>query len=378
MRMRSKLIRFIILVIVILTTACDKGELPDIEKSHSITIIYLEANNNLRAEALKALNDLEIGIGKDMKSVGTVLAYIKNTDKIGYLLNIQPDNDPYTINSDTIKIFESTSKSDGGQMKRVLSFIKESYKAEDYNLILWSHGTSWTPARNPSPSIGALSFGEDRGQNIDLLEIKDALPMQFNYIIFDACAMASIEVLYELRHKAKYIIASPTDVLSEGFPYQNIVEFFGRATKQNVIQLATKYFEYYDQRSGLLRSAAISVTDLSKLEELSSCLDSINQKQNHLFKTAGIQRLDFTQGFPVQLYDFKDFIDHTYSDKDKLRIDEILKKTLIYRNHTPEFLGNRIDAFSGMTISLLKRSDVFFPYYSGLEWSKKTNIDLVK
>ena len=32
------------------------------------------------------------------------------------------------------------------------------------------------------------------------------------FILFDACLMSSIEVLYDLRDKAKYVIASPAEL----------------------------------------------------------------------------------------------------------------------------------------------------------------------
>src|SRR5690606_1167831 len=137
--------------------------------------------------------------------------------------------------------------------------------------------------------------------------------MHFNYIIFDACSMANIEVLFEFRNKANYIIASPTDVLSDGFPYQNILPHIDSGSEEDIKKIASAYFNYYNARTGLHRSATISVTDLSRLEALSDYIGSLNLEDGHSFSTDGLQRMDFTHGFPVPLYDFGDFISKNYS-----------------------------------------------------------------
>ena len=37
----------------------------------------------------------------------------------------------------------------------------------------------------------------------------------FDFILFDACYMASVECTYELRNKAEYILASPTETMAD-------------------------------------------------------------------------------------------------------------------------------------------------------------------
>ena len=46
---------------------------------------------------------------------------------------------------------------------------------------------------------------------------------QWQYVIFDACFMSSVEALYDLRSVAPYIVASPAEVMSGGFPYSTMV-----------------------------------------------------------------------------------------------------------------------------------------------------------
>ena len=59
----------------------------------------------------------------------------------------------------------------------------------------------------------------------------------FDYILFDACLMSQVEVAYELRDTADYLILSPAEVMSAGFPYFKITKYLLSAdnSEQNAI-----------------------------------------------------------------------------------------------------------------------------------------------
>ena len=42
--------------------------------------------------------------------------------------------------------------------------------------------------------------------------------------------MSCVEVAYDLRHAAQYIIASPTEIMGDGFPYGTVAPLFFRET----------------------------------------------------------------------------------------------------------------------------------------------------
>lgn len=371
--MRRRKFCYLIVFFFSFLVSCEKQD--DIlakEISTNVTIVYLEANNDLGSEARKTINDLEDGFANYPN--GIILAYIKDNNQYGYLLQIAADKNPHRIVSDTIKVFDVDMKTEGIQVHSVLSDIKDLYKSDQYNLILWSHGTAWAPAPDYYSGPQVFSFGEDRGKQMDILDLRDALPMHFNYIIFDACSMASIEVLYEFKDKANYIIASPTDVLSEGFPYRKIVPYLFTGSKENILKIAKTYFEHYDAQNGMYRSATISVVDLSKLEKLASSLRSITRKGDSVFSTESVERLDFTIGFPVPIYDFGSFMSKNYAAEEFKQLSTVMDEVIIYKNNTPEFLGNKLSTFSGLTISSPRISDRYYDYYLNLEWNKATGM----
>ncbi|MVZ60689.1 clostripain-related cysteine peptidase [Sphingobacterium humi] len=358
-----------------LLSSCKKNEDPLLNESSSLTIVYLEANNNLRMEARKTINDLEKGVAISGNPKNTIIAYIKDNDSYGYLLKISPDNSAYNIISDTIKVFDWQDKSNAEHIKTVLNYISSEFQSDYYNLILWSHGTSWAPNLSDHSQFQPFSFGEDRGKQIDILDLKEALPMYFNYIIFDACSMASIEVLYEFRNKAKYIVASPTDILSDGFPYDQIIPFISGKNQEDVCKIADTYIQVYDKMEGLNKSASVSVTDMVKIDKIARYVKSINSKRaNKYYKTNKVQRLDFTPGFPVPLYDFGDFIAENYSIDEHAEVKKILEEVIIYKNSTPSFLGNEVSTFSGMAISAPDNSSAYYDYYVNLGWNKNVEM----
>lgn len=81
------------------------------------------------------------------------------------------------------------------------------------------------------PGAGALttrSFG-DTGRSIDITDFAAAVKAQnyrTDYLLFDACFMANIETLYDLRECTDYVIAAPCEIMGEGFPYERAMPWF--------------------------------------------------------------------------------------------------------------------------------------------------------
>lgn len=99
-------------------------------------------------------------------------------------------------------------------MKSVLQNIIAKYLADDYGLVFSSHGSVLIP--------GTKSFGSNDSDKVATLEIKDIsanLPVKFKFLIFDACIMADITTIYQIRSNADHSIASVAPVPGHGFNY---------------------------------------------------------------------------------------------------------------------------------------------------------------
>jgi hypothetical protein len=329
-----------------------------------MVLVYMEANNDLRYDALNSINQMEKGAGG---IDGVLLVYIKTESTTSYLLRIKQDADGNRIVSDTVKVYNNSLPSDAQFLHQVIDYAQKEYPAETYGLVLWSHATSWAPAND---KVKVQSFGQDSGKEMDVIDLRNALPDNLEFIVFDACSMGAVEVLYEFKDKAKYIIASPAETLAESFPYSVITPLLFQGSEK-LADIAKAYFNYYNAYTDNRRSATVALVKTSELPALATEMKALiagKKQYGDLLTNSGVQRLDYTSGFPVPGYDFGDFLAHNFASSDLEKIKIQLNKTLLYKAATPEFLGVPIKSFSGLTCYIPYLGDSKLAYYKKLGW----------
>lgn len=109
-------------------------------------------------------------------------------------------------------------------MLRVLGDMIKLSPSTNYGLIFGSHGTSWMKGN----AVSGRSFGDDAGYNINIPEMADALEeafsgKQLDFILFDACMMATAEVCYEFKDVTDYLIGAVVETHVYGHPYDVIL-----------------------------------------------------------------------------------------------------------------------------------------------------------
>ncbi len=109
-------------------------------------------------------------------------------------------------------------------MRSVFKEMKRLAPSDSYGLILGSHGTGWMPGN----SVKTKAFGDDNRFNIDIPVLAEVLKESFpddnlDFILFDACMMATAEVCYELRDVTDYCVGSVMETPVDGFPYPAII-----------------------------------------------------------------------------------------------------------------------------------------------------------
>lgn len=339
---------------------CSKTKFEPETTADQMVLIYMAANNDLRLDALECLNRIESGYsgGNDL------LVYIKTTSEHSFLLKIKHDNTNQIV-SDTLMTYGNENSSDPEFLKRVVNDSRRISSASTYGLILWSHASSWAP----SNEIRLKSFGEDRGTDMDIKDLKNALPRDFLYIIFDACSIASIEAIYELRNNAQYILASPTEVLSTSYPYEDIIpDLFGGKDRLNIV--AEKFIAYYRSLPGQYASATVSLVATDELELLAAKTKELLdlKRPKKYAELNGIQRLDFDPAARVPAYDFLDFLEQNFEEQDYRTVLHHLNNAVLFKDHTSDFLHSRILKFSGLSIYLPSERSEYKEYYRTLDW----------
>lgn len=352
-----------LLILCALASCADKDDAIPTNQNRAI-LIYLAANNNLAFDAYNSINRMEEALQEVDMDVYVYATISGNSPKI---YKIKADNSP-AIRSTVIASFGEQNSADPQVMKSMLVQMKSLVPNRKIGLVLWSHATNWLPDN----AVKLRSFNDDNGMQTDLKDLEDVIPSDLDFLMFDACSMASVEVLYQLKDKAKFTIASPAEVLSTGMPYDVVLKQMIDDNLPNAVkQVASSYIDYYQKQSGLYQSATISVVDNQYLVELANEMKILLTKQplQQLYR-ANLQRLDFDSNSASAGFDFADFLEQHFDKQDLVDMNKLLRKVVVYKGHTPAFLGKPILKFSGLSCYVPTDENKWVhPYYNSLNWS---------
>ncbi|MBS1712835.1 MAG: hypothetical protein JST30_00715 [Armatimonadetes bacterium] len=171
---------------------------------------------------------------------------------------------------------------DMGSPGTLLDFVKwgkKNYPADRYVLVIWNHGNGWKRRPGDGQTRG-VSYDDQYGTRIDTWQLDQALSGErFDVIAWDASLMQMLEVAYEARGHADFIVGSEESPPAEGYPYDSVFAGF-RATPDAATSALTKGFV-----DGMLgyppyasRKITQSVLDVTKLPALASALDDLGHR----------------------------------------------------------------------------------------------------
>ena len=185
------------------------------------------------------------------------------------------------------------SMGDPETLSSFLNFAVARYPAESYGLILWDHGAG--------PMIG---FGVDEMHKPDILtlpELQASLkqsPFQgeqrLEWLAFDACLMASVEVASLMVPYARYMIASEEVLPGDGFSYGFLgklgnTSLRGDEVSRIIMDQTYQFYEDIKEKSPTFNMAVtLSLVDLDKIAQIEKSVD-------RLFE-------DLKNGFEIRLY----------------------------------------------------------------------------
>lgn len=347
----------------------------DLLPRYEITLVYMVADNDLAPYALKDLNEIERGFlpnGRDK-----LLVYIDSNTSTALpshpvLLEIVPDTTE-VIRSKIIASYPEQNSTDKTVMSNVLRDALSYYKGDNRykGLVLWSHGNAWLPegyhieTENKS-GVVVKSFGKDMSPREGAMELPDLAkvlnPYRFDYILFDACFMGSVEVLYELRHSARYFIASPAEILADGFPYHLLLPYL--IGKLQLEKATEAYYNYYNALEGARQSATVTLVDGEQLEALASFCKQLNISELSL---AHLQQ--YSRNNEKYLFDLKQVLSES---KASVAMEPIWQQLCKVERHTPRFANIALIHCNGLSVYLFGKNETLNNYYKQLSWYRAT------
>lgn len=279
---------------------------------------------------------------------------------------------------DTLEVYGNENSADPEVLSRVINKMKIDYPADRYGMIFFSHASGWLPEGTLTNSRSlVIDNGTDGSKHeMEYYDFASAIPdKQFDFIILEACLMADVVAMYELRNKAEYVLASSAEIVSPGFEYiykNTLMTFFD---KNLSVDGCLKNFgqAYYDlfaaQSNANLRSATISLIKMDEMENLASVTRNILQRvdiSEDNLDISEIQIYDRPRAFGTsyaRYFDLGHTIENLSSESSYHEFEAQLEKTVVWKMATESFLINQygfvINNHSGLT-TYIKRNA--FPY----------------
>ena len=236
----------------------------------------------------------------------------------------------------TLKTYDDFDAGDPAAVQQLFADAAELAPARNYGLIIGCHGKAWIPASGgvlprsmlPADDVWTMAAGAkptrsfgDTGYELDITELAAALEAQrfrFDYLIFDDCFMANIETLYDLRSVIGYIVASPCEVMGDGFPYDRIVPhlFETGPVADRLAETCREFWNLYENEyqstTWKEQSGCISLAVTSQLDALAEVMRRINEKGKQPFE---LSQLQYYEGLMTHLfYDLGHYVELSCGD----------------------------------------------------------------
>ena len=324
------------------------------EVSPKVTLMIYMIGSDLESKSASATTDMEemAASGIDTSAVN-LLVLSGGSEK--WHNGLSPDEitlqlltkDGFT----KLNYKDTGSMGEAGCLQRFLDYSYENYKTDKFDLILWDHGNG--------PLIG---YGKDTLNNNDsltLTEMRQALSdshfgadNKLGFIGFDACLMASAELVLAVHDYADYLIASQEIEPVFGWNYSFLKDCAQATDEELAREIADcykKYSEEYFAEKEFLRSpVTMSVVDLSKAGDLETSIDEffavVSKDVSGHYSQLAKARTEIKspgRGSTGSEYDFVDLMSMADAMSDDYKdqaskLKEALSKAIIYNVSSEE------------------------------------------
>lgn len=245
-------------------------------------LVYMAADNNLSSYHKEDIDEMLEGAG-NIPYDCRLLAYIDDYS-LPRIISIEQENGKPKTKT-LLQYTDEHNSGDVETLRSVMQWVTENTPAHSYGLVLWSHGTSWVPAKAPAQRAICVD-SKSGGSWMEITEINEVLAQfpHLDFILFDACFMQAAEVAYELREVTDYIIASPAEIPGPGAPYHRLVTPMF-ATPTNADSIAKEYYLEYEENNIYVQGegsdcfgVCLSVVNCKQLDSLATMTNEMIQK----------------------------------------------------------------------------------------------------
>ena len=424
--MRKFLYLTVAIVLGLLSSCKPETEYIFLQKHPRAHVMMCFGFNNLSSSLAEDIRDLEKGFIPGSAPLENYLFVFSHLVESSYStpsspklqrIYLGPDGNP--MKETLLEMEPGTISNRAECIREVLEFLKEKYpEIESFGVLMSSHGTGWTPPGycttgyknegnsddiewrrsafpetylsgeylyEPVPGVKSMGYtvtgvNPTVAYETDIREIADLLPFKLDYIIFDACFMGGVEVACEFRDKCNFVVASQTEILSDGMDYTTMISDLLEGNRADLVSLATNYFNHYNLSIGSKRSATISVVDCSKLGTLAAVCRNLFRNYDISKDNVDASKLQkyFYYTNHAWFYDLYSIVQAAGASETELSdLQWALDECILYKAATPTFAlyGFPIDTHSGLSMYLPEKERTQLnSYYRELSWNKLTGL----
>ncbi len=369
-----------------LLTGCGKEEpaAPQEPGTTPHTLLLYMPGTDLLSYYRKNIEGIERAVSASVPGEGRiVVCYQPESHRSATLIELRCDEATGACVRRELKTYDRFDASSQTDVGSLFADVQELAPAKSYGLVIGCHGKGWLPAGASLRESGYAAFGAqgeqpevlvtrafgDSGHELTIAGLAGALAglrTPFDYLIFDACFMANIETLYDLRSTCRYLVASPCEIMGAGFPYDRVIPhlFLDRGARYDLQQVCRAFCEFYmydwDTIPRNAQSGCISLAVTAEIEALAQCTADIIATAAPLTDAAK-QQLQSYEGLSSHLfYDLGDYLQAVCSDLERyVAFERQLERTFpqAARLHTPTFYSafnngsTPVEHYSGVSTS---------------------------
>lgn len=350
---------------------------PAQQENQRTVLVYMVADNNLGTGLFDSADLKEM---QDAAAAGDI--------KDGRLLVYHAANNGIVLKEvtsagiDTLQVYDNETPSVSvARMRQVVDDVKALAPAKEYGMVLWSHATGWLQdgiAESSTNSPMLYSFGADgmfSPKKMNITSMASALhDSGMSFLYFDCCYMGSVEVMYELRDCADYIIASPTEDPANGMPYDLTVKHMFDTSldiRQMAVKMAETTFDHYNDV--FVKGdcpCTMAVIDTRHIEALAYSTRKIYESaDNYFMPDYSYQR--FQTNATCYYFDLGDYINSLSPDSGLAdEWNKALNDAVIYSAATPWVWSSfPIDKYSGLSTYIMQNAGMSTRQnYDTLSW----------
>ena len=277
-----------------------------------------------------------------------------------------------------LKEYPDQLSTDKEVMATVLQDMAKFSPTQNLGLIVGSHGSSWYN----TIYTRALGYDGSTSNAInlpDMVEAMETLEKPFEFILFDACYMGTMEVAYEFRHVADYQISSVMEVPAYGFPYDYFMGDLFKGTVEGYKDVCQSFVDYYKSvyDEGKTAWGTIALIDSKEVEGMTQAVrQQIVAHKDTLasYVPKRIQEYGRQAGQGIA-HDLEHFVRDLNGGETPQAFAEQLEKTVLYKGcleearYTPYNYDVDATNYCGLGIYIPQSNkSKWNPYFKTLDW----------